>query len=61
MELMERKLPLIDSRGDPMLPQFLYNPDLTDSSTTRGLFRGPLLLAVSIFPRRTEHLLMMIV
>ena len=54
MQLMERKLPLIDSGGDPKLPIFLYDPDLMDGSITQGLFRGPLLLAVSMFPHGVE-------
>jgi hypothetical protein len=55
MQLMERKLPLIDNGGDPKLPLFLYDPDLMDGSTTQGLFRGPLLLAVSVFPHGVGH------
>ena len=54
MQLVERKLPMIDSGGDPKLPIFLYDLDLVDSSMTQGLFRGPLLLAVSMFPHGVE-------
>ena len=48
---MERELLLIDNDGDPMFPLFLYDQDLMDGSATRGLLRGPLLLAVSAPPR----------
>ena len=54
MQLMEGKLPLINSGGDPKLPIFLYDPDLMDSSMTQGLFCGPLLLVVSMFPHGVE-------
>ena len=50
MKLLGRELPLIDNSGDPKLPTFLYDLDLADGSMTQGLFRGPLLLAVSVSP-----------
>ena len=46
-KLRDGKLKLIDSNGDPKLPTFLYDEDTMDGSLTQGLFRGPLLLAVS--------------
>lgn len=46
MQLIERKLSLVDSDGDPKLPFFLYDQDLMDGSVTQGLLRGPFLLAV---------------
>lgn len=50
MKLVGRELPLIDNTGDPKLPFFLYDPDIANGSMTQGLFRGPLLLAVSASP-----------
>ena len=47
MKLRQGELPLIDNTGDPKFPAFLYDEDAMDSSLTQGLFRGPLLLAVS--------------
>lgn len=47
MKLKEGELALIDSAGDPKFPAFLYDEDIMDESLTQGLFRGPLLLAVS--------------
>ena len=41
------ELALVDGVGDPKLPAFLYDEDMTDGSLTEGLLRGPLLLAVS--------------
>jgi hypothetical protein len=41
-------LALIDSDNCPKLPAFLYDPNLMDDSMTKGLFRGPLLLAVTL-------------
>ncbi|KAF9778072.1 hypothetical protein BJ322DRAFT_1114612 [Thelephora terrestris] len=45
-KLRDGSLKLVDSKGDPKLPAFLYDKDLMDGSITQGLFRGPLLLAV---------------
>jgi len=52
MKLMEGGLELLDDDGDPKLPAFLYDLDLADGSMTQGLFRGPLLLAVSVYSPR---------
>ena len=55
MKLMEGGSALVDGDGDPKLPAFLYDLDLTDGSITQGLFRGPLLLAVSVYsPHKVE-------
>ncbi|KAF9791087.1 hypothetical protein BJ322DRAFT_1208320 [Thelephora terrestris] len=45
-KLRDGKIKLIDSAGDPKLPAFLYDENMTDGSLAQGLFRGPLLLAV---------------
>ncbi|KAF9786305.1 hypothetical protein BJ322DRAFT_1108158 [Thelephora terrestris] len=47
-KLRDGKLSLLDSKGDPKFPAFLYNEDIMDGSLAQGLFRGPLLLAVYI-------------
>ena len=54
---MERDcdLPLIDNNGDPKLPVFLYDLELMDSSMTKGLFRGRLLVAVITSPPEAER------
>ena len=38
MQLMERKLALIDSGGDPKLPVFLYNLDLANAQQHMASF-----------------------
>lgn len=49
MRLRQGELPLIDNTGDPKFPAFLYDESvMTDGSLTQGLFRGPILLAVSL-------------
>ena len=48
---------MIDSKGDPKLPAFLYDDDLMDGSLARGLFRGPFLLSVSV--RHSRELTLM--
>lgn len=53
MKLKQGELPLIDNTGDPKFPAFLYDEELMDGSLTQGLFRGPLLLAVSIYQALT--------
>ena len=55
MKLRQGELALIDSAGDPKFPAFLYDEDATDDSLTQGLFRGPLLLAVSSRHPRTRE------
>lgn len=47
MKLRQRELALTDGTRDPKFPAFLYDEDAMDTSLTQGLFRGPLLLAVS--------------
>ena len=61
MKILTRELSLIDGGGDPKLPLFLYDPDLMNGSTTQGLLRGPLLLAVSAPPSWTRTLLITII
>lgn len=46
-KLVQGELPLNDNAGDPKLPAFLYDEDEADGSLTKGLFHGPLLVAVS--------------
>ncbi|KAF9790581.1 hypothetical protein BJ322DRAFT_1104237 [Thelephora terrestris] len=46
MKLRDGGLSLIDSKGDPKFPAFLYDEDVMDGSLAQGLFRGPLLLSV---------------
>ena len=46
-KLRQQELPLNDNAGDPKFPAFLYDESATDGSLSAGLFRGPLLLAVS--------------
>ena len=46
-KLRDSKLSLIDSKGDPKFPAFLYDEDTMDGSLVKGLFRSRLLLAVS--------------
>lgn len=48
LELRNRILPLKDRSGEPLLPLFLYEESMVDGSVTKGLFRGPLLLKVSV-------------
>jgi hypothetical protein len=48
--IVERKLHLVDSEGDPKFPVFLYDEELMDNSITKGLFRGPVLLMVGLSP-----------
>jgi hypothetical protein len=56
MKLSQGELPLIDVTGDPKFPAFLYDEDIMDGSLVQGLFRGPFLLAVSLYhPRASEH------
>jgi hypothetical protein len=50
--IVERKLRLVDSEGDPKFPVFLYDEELMDGSITKGLFRGPVLLTVRLSPCR---------
>ena len=47
-KLRDGKIKLIDNEGDPKLPAFLYDEDMMDGSLAQGLFRGRLLLAVSL-------------
>lgn len=47
-KLAQGTVALNDNAGDPKFPAFLYDEDTLDGSLTTGLFRGPLLLAVSI-------------
>ena len=48
-KLCDGKLSLINSKGDPKLPAFLYNEEVTDGSLAQGLLCGPLLLVVSFY------------
>ena len=41
--LKHRRLQLIDWEGSPFFPIFLYDEEMMDGTTTKGLFRGPLL------------------
>lgn len=44
-------LPRLDREGVPKFPLFLYDEDVVEpGKLTNGLFRGPLLIAVSSFP-----------
>lgn len=49
MKLSQGALALIDKNGDPKFPTFLYDEDAMNGSFAAGLFRGPLLLAVSLY------------
>ena len=49
-DLKHRHLRLVDREGSPFFPIFLYNEELMDRTTTKGLFRGPLLVKVSFTP-----------
>jgi len=48
-DLKHRRLLLIDREGSPFFPIFLYDEEMMDGTTTKGLFRGPLLVKV-VFP-----------
>ena len=54
-KLSQGELPLIDNAKDPKFPAFLYDEDITDGSLAQGLFRGPLLLAVSLCNYRARE------
>ena len=55
-KLAQGELVLVDNRGDPKLPAFLYDEEITDGSLAQGLLRGPFLLAVSFqHPQIREH------
>jgi hypothetical protein len=41
-------LPMKDREGQPFFPAFLYDEKTMDSSLTKGLFRGQLLLKASL-------------
>lgn len=43
-------LPMKDRENQPFFPVFLYDERTMDGSLTTGLFRGPLLLKVSLPP-----------
>ena len=43
-------LPMKDRENQPFFPAFLYDERMMDGSLTMGLFRGPLLLKVSLPP-----------
>ncbi|KAF9786096.1 hypothetical protein BJ322DRAFT_1107959 [Thelephora terrestris] len=45
-KLRDGKLSLVDTKGDPKLPAFLYDEEVMDGSLVKGLFRGQLLLKV---------------
>jgi len=49
-ELKHRRLRLIDREGSPFFPIFLYDEEMMDGTTTKGLFRGPLLVKAGFAP-----------
>lgn len=49
-DLKHRRLRLVDREGSPFFPIFLYDEELMDRTTTKGLFRGPLLVKVGFTP-----------
>ena len=38
----------MDARGCPFFPAFLYDEKVMDGTSTKGVFRGPLLLKVGL-------------
>ena len=49
-DLKHRRLQLIDREGSPFFPIFLYDEAMMDRTSTKGLFRGPLLTKASLSP-----------
>jgi len=49
-DLKHRRLRLIDREGSPFFPIFLYDEEMMDGTTTKGLFRGLLLVKASFTP-----------
>jgi hypothetical protein len=49
-DLGNRALLIKDREGYPLFPVFVYDEKVMDRSTTKGLFRGPLLLKAGYTP-----------
>ena len=54
-DLKHRRLRLIDREGSPFFPTFLYDEEMMDGTSTKGLFRGPLLIKVSFTPPEGDY------